>query len=157
MISNPDTFRTAGAVHSLATERLTTPTMTPRTAEPVWRCLETNMRTAVFVLIAASLLPTTSVLQGQDDQTGNNRPKEAVVESIAKDLSPELRRQIAELLSKEIDRVTQQLESQREDLEQLRAKLKEQEGKLERSKLKLKFLKDRLRQWRPEDSQKPSA
>ena len=109
------------------------------------------MKSPFFITIAAVLLlATTSILHGQDDKGQDNGPKEASVEAVAKDLSPELRKQIAELLSQEAERISAELETEQKELEQLRSKLKEQEEKVERSNLKLKFLKARLKQWLPE-------
>ena len=111
------------------------------------------MRLPFFVLLGGLLLASTSILYGEDKKDEAEQPKEAAIEEVTQDVSPELRNQIADLLSKEVERVTAQLETEEKELEELRAKLKTQAAQVDRSKLTLKFLNDRLKQWRPEPSE----
>ena len=86
-------------------------------------------------------------LASADGEKDNN--KEASISSIADNLQPEVRDQIADLLAQELERVTTTMEAEEKELEDLRAKIKKQEAKIAQSKLTAKFIKERLEQWRP--------
>jgi len=105
------------------------------------------MRIAGLVFVAILTLPAIGLFGNEDAKTENN--KEAPVTSIAENLQPEVRNQIADLLAQELERVTTAMESDEKKLEELRAQIKKQEAKMAQSKLTAKFLKERLEQWRP--------
>ena len=105
------------------------------------------MRIAGLVFVAILTLPAIGLLGEEDAKKDNN--KEAPVSSIADNLQPEVRDQIADLLAQELERVTTTREAEEKELEDLRAKVKKQEAKIAQSKLTAKFIKERLEQWRP--------
>ncbi|MDG2380747.1 MAG: hypothetical protein P8N76_03660 [Pirellulaceae bacterium] len=107
------------------------------------------MRRSCLLLLGGLLLTTSSMLKAQDEK--GKEPKEAAIQEVVQEVSPQLRNQVADLLSKEVDRITAQLEAERQELEELRTRLKAREKKVKRSELALEFLNNRLKQWRPEN------
>ncbi len=106
------------------------------------------MRPSFFLLLFGGLvLTTSSMLEAQDEKA--KEPEEAAIAEVVDEVSPQLRNQLADLLSEEVDRIAEQLKAERKEVGELRTRLKAQEKKVKRSERALEFLSNRLKQWRP--------
>lgn len=110
------------------------------------------MRIVCLAFFAMLLLPAIGL--SESDEKASDRPKEAPIASIAEDVNPDVRQQIAELLASELERVQSSLEADEKKLDELRSQLKTQEAKVAKAKLTAKFLEDRLEQWQPKEESK---